>query len=134
MRAYWKIFNPWYMMVRHKEMVAQHQRHLLVAEYINNGGPILDVGGSKRANIGLYLPNYTVTVNKNAELKPDLIWDGLDLPFKSKSFPNVVSIAVIHQVKDKIQFLAELNRVASERVVIYDCTDRSVKVMDVIDV
>lgn len=134
MRAYWKIFNPWYMMARHREMVDQDYRHRLVARHINNGGPILDVGGTERANIGLYVPNYTVTVNNDAELKPNLVWDGCDLPFKSKSFPFVVSIAMIHLVKDKHRFLAELNRVASERVIIYDCLSRTIKVMDVIDI
>lgn len=131
MRAYWKVFNPFYLWARHKEMKVQHYRHRLVASKINNGGAILDVGGTKRANIGIYLPNYTVTVNNRLITEPDLIADGCDLPFKDNTFPNVVSIAVIHQVKDQKRFVDELVRVASERVVIFDCQTGKLDVIDV---
>ena len=128
-RVYWKVFNPFYLWVRHKEMKVQDNRHRLVAEYISScGGFVLDVGGAERANIGLYVPNYTVTVNKRAEVKPDLVWDGCDLPFKDGSFPYVVCVAVIHQVRDKFGFFCELMRVASERVIIYDCVSRTLMV------
>ena len=131
MRAYWKIFNPFYLLKRHREMQHQHFRHNLVKQHIQNGKPILDVGGSQRANIGRYMPNYTVTVNLNPELKPSLVWDGCDLPFKDKTFPNVVSIGMIHQITDKTRFVSELKRVASERVVIYDAVSKTLEVIDV---
>lgn len=131
MRAYWKIFNPLYLWARHKEMVEQDTRHRLVARNIRNDGAILDVGGTKRANIGFYVPNYTITINKNADLKPNLVWDAYDLPFKDKSFSYVVSIATIHQTEDKARFLSELKRVASRRVVIFDCQTRNLDVMDI---
>lgn len=106
----------------------QNLRHHWVADQINNGGSILDVGGTERANIGNYVKNETVTVNFRRSLKPAIVADACHLPIRNKAFSTVTAISIIHQIKNRPQCLTELKRVAQDKVVVFDCQTRTLEV------
>lgn len=125
---------------------ALHRHDLLKQHFPANTETILDVGGSSyirikntwKKNLGpagkswnatyfnankkgkrrILTLNVTRDYNKNR--KPDLYYDGLNIPFNDNSFDVVTSVDVLEHMpnKDRKRVLEEMIRVAKKRIMI----------------
>lgn len=112
--------NPlWYFEI-FRTMLLRAMRHNIVKSYIDSDHAILDVGGAYNGNIGNYVSNDVVTINRYKSAKPNIIADGSCLPIRSNAFNIVTAIQVLHQIPEnlKFSFLNELKRVACGRIII----------------
>lgn len=133
MKWQWKIKKLWrklilsflrvvkYKLYRY-EKIQQDYRHKVVAEYVTSHRPVLDAGGTKSANLGLYIPNEVVTVNKAKICEPDIIADVCCLPIKPKSFNTVVAIQIFHQIPqdERECMIGNLRTVARKKIILHD--------------
>lgn len=118
-QTYYDTLSPSYL-----ELYEQEQRQkieeVLNLVNINDSKSILDVG----CGAGLlqrYVKNY-VGVDLSFELLKKfegkrVVGTGFDLPFKDKSFDYIFCVTVLQDVKDKIEFIKEMNRVGKKLII-----------------
>jgi SAM-dependent methyltransferase len=92
-------------------LAALIRAHLRPALDVRPGAPVLDVGCGEQPYKALLAGRRLVGVNLDAEnADPDVIGDGLRLPFKTGSFPAAVCTQVIEHVPDPGLLLREIGR------------------------
>lgn len=94
------------------------ERHLVVARLAGNPRTVLDVGGMP-GQLADFLPGASV-VAANVAPPADLLIEPGRLPFEDRSFDVVTSLDTLEHVPraERPGFVAELVRVASERLVL----------------
>ena len=87
------------------------KRHRYVREILKNS-KVLDIGSNKYK----ILTN-ALSLDINPDVKPDIVGNGLKLPFTDCSFDSITALELIEHFRDKEQniFLNEINRVLKHR-------------------
>ena len=78
-------------------------------------GRTLDIGAGLKPFREYFKSSSYVTLDSNADLKPDVIGDITNLPFKDGEFDSVVCLEVLEHVADTKRSLAEVSRVLRPR-------------------
>lgn len=116
----------------HEEVVHSRRVKVLasgIAEVLPKGSNILDVGcGDGRVDdlIMKLRPDVAITglevlERKNASL-PSIPFDGVQIPYASKTFDVVLLVDVLHHAGQPRELLAEAKRVSKEMIVLKDHT------------
>lgn len=66
------------------------------------------------------IERYDHRVDISEEYEPDTVWDlnETPLPFDDGAFDNVIAVHVLEHLEDDLAVLAEMKRIATERVVV----------------
>lgn len=98
--------------------ITAHQRALKISKYIM-GDSVLDVGSNFQL-LKPYCQNkfyLGLDIDSN-DSKPDILGDGLNLPFIDMSFDTVVATEIIEHVPNPLQLLKECSRVCRNRLIV----------------
>ncbi len=94
------------------------ERHMYIGKHIFDNATVLDVGGSISRLASYCKPKSITTADVKEPV--DILYDGKKIPVDDKSYDVVTSIDVLEHVpvKQREEFIHELNRIARKRVII----------------
>lgn len=95
------------------------RRFKAVAAAGNIQGPVLDIGAGSKPFRRFLVDTRVVTVDIQADLRPDLAAAVSRLPFKDGTYTSAICTEVLEHVADPGPCLAEIRRVLKPRGVLY---------------
>ena len=88
---------------------------IIYSKMVNKSGLLLDLGSGASPYNNLYHSDVDiVTLEYNADRKPNVVADAHFLPFKEASFDYITSFEVLEHVKDPNKVVSEINRVLKD--------------------
>lgn len=99
---------------------------LQMKDFIKKGDRVLDIGLGNgfvakqvRNHYKVYMEGVDVVEYNETDIK-NTIYDGLSLPFRSKSFDCILILQTLHHCSDQIQVLKEAKRVSKKTIIIME--------------
>ena len=99
---------------------------LQLKDFIKKGDRILDIGlgngyvGKQiKEHYKIYMEGVDVVDYNETNIK-NTIYDGLNLPFKDKSFDSTLILQTLHHCTDQIRVIKEAKRVSRKKIIIME--------------